>query len=51
MEDRRLGKIDGWIMGNGMEFHTLSMLPLCYYGMVRQSGRLEVLWVHWITLL
>ena len=45
-EDRREGKIDGWRLGNGVEFHTLSMLLLCNYGMVRQSGRLKVLWVH-----
>ena len=38
--------VDGWRLGNGVEFHTLSMLLLCNYGMVRQSGRLEVLWVH-----
>ena len=38
--------IDEWRLGNGVEFHTLSMLLLCNYGMVRQSGRLEVLWVH-----
>ena len=44
-EDRREGKIDGWRLGNGVEFHTLSMLLQCNYGMVRQLGRLEVLWV------
>ena len=35
-----------WRLGNGVEFHTLSMLLLCNYGMVRQLGRLEVLSVH-----